>query len=298
MFEPYDLFALGAAACWAIGAVLSVSPSRHLGAFAFARWRMLIVSAALWAAILATRGWSPIPLEVAEVMGLSGLIGIFIGDSAFFSAMNLLGPRRSGVLFATNAVFSVFLGMLIFGERMNFLGALGAVLTLAGVTIAVMFGRHKKETHSWEADHGNVKTGVALGLLAALCQAIGTLIAKPAMKADFDPLTAAAMRVTVATAAHFVLLGLGVKITRSQKPATLGVLFQTGLNGVIAMGLGMSLLLQALKQGDVGMVSILASVSPVLVLPLLWIHLRRSPAPGAWLGAVLTVLGTSCILLR
>ncbi|HBN89118.1 MAG TPA: EamA family transporter, partial [Rheinheimera sp.] len=32
-------------------------------------------------------------------------------------------------------------------------------------------------------------------------------------------------------------------------------------------------------------------------LPLLWLVYKRSPAWGAWLGAVLTVLGTMLILL-
>ena len=44
MFAPFDLLALGAAACWALASILSVAPSRHLGAFAFTRWRMLMVA--------------------------------------------------------------------------------------------------------------------------------------------------------------------------------------------------------------------------------------------------------------
>jgi len=56
--------------------------------------------------------------------------------------------------------------------------------------------------------------------------------------------------------------------------------------------------LLALQKGDVGMVAILSSVSPVLVLPLLWLHLGRAPAPGAWVGALMTVAGTALILLR
>jgi drug/metabolite transporter (DMT)-like permease len=39
-------------------------------------------------------------------------------------------------------------------------------------------------------------------------------------------------------------------------------------------------------------------VSPVLLLPLLWLRLGRPPAPAAWLGAGLTVVGTGLILLR
>jgi uncharacterized membrane protein len=76
------------------------------------------------------------------------------------------------------------------------------------------------------------------------------------------------------------------------------VLAQTALNGFIAMGVGMTLVLLALEKGDVGMVAILSSVSPILVLPLLWLQLKRAPAAGAWLGAALTVIGTALLLWR
>ena len=46
------------------------------------------------------------------------------------------------------------------------------------------------------------------------------------------------------------------------------------------MGVGMTLVLLALEKGDVGMVAILSSVSPILVLPLLWFQLKRAPATG------------------
>ena len=298
MLAPFDLLALGAAACWALGSVTSVSPARHLGAFAFTRWRMLMVALMLWALALLSGGWRLLPQASWGVLALSGLIGIFIGDTALFAAMNRLGPRRAGALFATHAVFSVMLGGWLLSERMSRQAALGAGLTLAGVMLAILLGRHKQESHAWEADQGHVGAGVALVLLAALCQAVGALIVKPMMSANVDPIAASALRVTVACAAHFVLLWMGFASARAQQAPTGRVLLQTGLNGFIAMGAGMTLLLMALKKGDVGMVAILSSVSPVLVLPLLWLHLRRAPALGAWLGAALTVLGTALVLSR
>ncbi|NCN97195.1 MAG: DMT family transporter, partial [Rhodoferax sp.] len=232
------------------------------------------------------------------VMAVSGLVGIFIGDTALFSAINRLGPRRAGVLFATHAAFSAALGFIWLGERMSLQAFLGAVLTLAGVMLAIVLGRHKNETHAWEADHGHIGLGVALALVAALCQAVGSLIAKPVMATQVDPVMASAVRVTVATVAHFVLLAAGFRAARAQQTPTLRVLAQTGLNGFIAMGIGMTLVLLALEKGDVGMVAILSSVSPILVLPLLWFQLKRAPALGAWVGASLTVVGTALILWR
>lgn len=295
---PYDLLALGAAACWAVGSVMSVMPSRHLGAIAFTRWRMAMVALMLWAVVAVQGSWHSFDGHAWGIMAVSGLIGIFIGDTALFSAINRLGPRRAGVLFATHAAFSAVLGFALLEERMSWQAMVGGLLTLAGVMLAILLGRHKDETHAWEADRGHVGLGVALALLAALCQAVGSLIAKPVMVQQVDPIMASAVRVTVATAAHAVLLLTGFRAARASQSPTLRVLAQTGLNGFIAMGIGMTLVLLALEKGDVGMVAILSSVSPILVLPLLWLQLKRAPAPGAWLGAVLTVVGTALILWR
>jgi drug/metabolite transporter (DMT)-like permease len=294
----YDLLALGAAACWAVGSVMSVTPARHLGAFAFTRWRMAMVALMLWSVVAFTGSWRTFDSSAWGVMAVSGLVGIFIGDTALFSAINRLGPRRAGVLFATHAAFSAGLGFVVLGERMSLQALLGAVLTLAGVMLAIVLGRHKDETHAWEADHGHVGLGVALALVAALCQAVGSLIAKPVMALQVDPVMASAVRVTVATLAHTLLLLAGFGAARATQAPTLRVLAQTALNGFIAMGVGMTLVLLALEKGDVGMVAILSSVSPILVLPLLWFQLGRAPALPAWLGAGLTVLGTVLLLSR
>ena len=303
MVSSYDLFALGAAACWAGSSMLAVGPVRHLGAFAFVRWRMALVGAMLWVVVLATGSWRTLAWDTSGVLALSGLVGIFVGDTALFGATHRLGPRRAGVLFAMHAAFSALLGFAVLGERMGLQAALGGVLTVAGVMSAIVLGRHKEEAHAWEADHGSLRGGVVLGLVAALCQALSTLIAKPVMGVQtpglaVDPIAASAVRVSVACAAHLVLLWSGAGVARAHQPINRQVFGITALNGFVGMGIGMTFIMMALRIGDVGMVAILSSVTPVLLLPLLWWRLRRAPAPGAWVGAALTVVGTALILLR
>ena len=288
---PYDVFALAAAACWAFGSLLSVEASRHLGAFSYTRWRMLLVAAMLWATTLVLNGVQTPSFTHFGTMALSGLIGIFIGDTALFSAMNRLGPRRAGILFATHAIFSALLGFAVFGERMSAQALAGAALTISGVMIAILFGQR-------ETNEGHPGIDIVLGLVAGLGQALGTLVAKPAMADGMDPVEASAIRVSVACAAHFCLLWFGVKVAQPVRRPTLPVLIQTGLSGLVSVALGMTLLLLALKRGDVGMVAILSSVTPILLLPLLWLRLRRVPAKGAWCGAAITVIGTALILSR
>ena len=225
--------------------------------------------------VLLNGAWHSIHAEQAWVLILSGLIGIFIGDTALFASMNRLGPRRTGVLFATHAVFSALLGFVVLDERMGPQAMMGGALVVGGGMTAIALGSRKDES-----------------------QATGSLIAKPVMASGVDPVAATVLRVGATCAAHLVLLWAGASVARTQNPLSLAVLGKVALSGMIGMGLGMSLILLALQRGNVGMVGILSSVSPVLVLPLLWWHLGRSPAQGAWWGAGLTVLGTVLVLVR
>lgn len=298
MTWTYDILALAAAASWALGSTLSVAPSRHLGAIAYSRWRMLLVAMMLWAATLLWLGRPSIGAAQLWPLVLSGVVGIFIGDSANFAALNRLGPRRTGVLFATHAAFSAVLGYLLFDERMNAQALLGAVMAMAGIVIAIAFGRRRGESHDWEATHDRLRVGVLLGLTAGLSQSVGTLLAKPAMAAGINPVEASAVRVSAACVAHFGLLAAAPTVAAARAPIDRRVLAQTGLSGFVGMGVGMTLLLLALRYGDVGMVAILSSVTPIFVLPVLWVAFKRVPAPGAWVGAILTVAGMALILSR
>ena len=277
---------------------MSATPAGHLGTFAFTRWRMSLVLLMLVPVVAVSGSWRSLTLADCAVLGLSGFIGIFVGDTALFGAMNRLGPRRTSVLFATHAFFSALLGYFVLGEQMGAQAMVGGSLVMGGVMTATLMGRHKDDAHAWESDRGQWGLGVALGLLAALCQAVSSLIAKPVMVSGADPIAATAVRVTATCVAQFVLLWSGFAAARAQHKASARILLQVGWIGFLGMGVGMTFILLALKHGDVGMVAILSSVSPVLVLPLLWLRLKRAPAPGAWLGAGFTVLGTALVLLR
>ncbi|MBZ9612187.1 DMT family transporter [Rheinheimera maricola] len=294
----YEYLALAAATCWAVGSLMSATASTHLGAFAFTRWRMLCAAVMLWLIAAVSDGWVTLAIDSLGLLVLSGVIGIFIGDTALFAAMNRLGPRRAGVLFATHALFSVVLAYFFLGETQWGWTLIGSSLLVSGVMTAIFFGKRKTELHAWEANQSQLRSGVALGLLAALCQAVATLMLKPLMETDIDAVSASAVRMSTAFVLHQLIFMLGFKVARAYLPMTKKVFLLVLANAALSMVLGMTLILQALRHGDAGMVAVLSSVSPVLVLPLLWLVYKRSPAWGAWLGAVLTVLGTVLILLK
>ncbi|MCG6220628.1 DMT family transporter, partial [Vibrio diabolicus] len=137
----YEWLALASASLWAVAALISVTPARHLGAFAYSRWRMFLVTLMLGTMSLFTGGWQTLSTSTLPLLALSGLVGIFIGDTALFACMNRLGPRRSGLLFSCHALFSALLGLWLFNEQLTGWRLLGALLVFSGVMLAILFGR-------------------------------------------------------------------------------------------------------------------------------------------------------------
>lgn len=293
-----ELLAAGAALCWAVGSVFSAAASRRMGAIAFTRWRLFFALTLLWALALHSGQWRSLQAPAVALLVLSGLVGIFIGDTALFACMNRLGPRRSGVLFASHALFSALLAWVFLGETLWGWTLLGSSLLVSGVMVAIAWGRRADEGHAWEQTRGQLLIGVALGLLAALCQSVATLMIKPLMSTGVDPVAASAVRTSASFVAHLLLLWGGVRLARIQHPLTARTLGATWASAAVAMALGMTLILAALRQGQANLVGILSSLTPVLLLPLLWLVYRRRPALGAWLGAAMAVAGSALILAR
>ncbi|MBQ4680494.1 DMT family transporter [Aeromonas dhakensis] len=292
----YEWLALAAASLWAVAALISVKPARHLGPFAYSRWRMCLVSLMLGSMSLLTGGWHTLSGSALPLLAISGLIGIFIGDTALYACMNRLGPRRSGLLFSCHALFSALLGLWLFNEQLTGSRLAGAMLVFVGVMLAILFGRRSSGSE-WEKIRGGLVAGVALGLTAALCQSLGAIIAKPVMMGgDVDAVSASGVRMGSALLAHCALRMTGLPLSKPLHPINRRIFGMIALNGFLAMALGMTLILVALKQGDVGMVAILSSTTPVILLPLLWWHSGERPSAAAWAGTLLATLGTMLVL--
>lgn len=292
----YEWLALAAAFLWAISSIISVVPARHLGAFSYSRWRMGCTAVILTVMASLTGGWFSVSQAHIAPMVFSGLIGIFIGDTALFACMNRMGPRQAGLLFACHAVFSAILGYFLFSESMSSIEFIGASFVFSGVLTAIFFGKKKQGQHDWEAIKGNVWVALSLGLVAALCQALGGIIAKPVMQTSIDPVAASAIRMISAFVAHALFRATGSEVAKPIKPITSRVFAITALNGFLAMAVGMTLILYALRDGNVGMVALLSSTTPIMVLPILWLYLKQRPNRYAWIGAIMAVIGTGILV--
>ena len=74
---------LGASLCFAVAGLLAVEPSRVLGAIRFNRIRMLVISVLLLTVSWFSGGIDTLSMDVLPVLVISGLVGIFLGDTFF-----------------------------------------------------------------------------------------------------------------------------------------------------------------------------------------------------------------------
>lgn len=77
----HELAALGAATCWALTGLISAGPAGHLGALAFNRARQVFVTCLLGLYLLATGTWRELDAGSITPLLLSGIVGIFAGDT-------------------------------------------------------------------------------------------------------------------------------------------------------------------------------------------------------------------------
>ena len=83
----YYFIAILAALCWAIASLISADVTRTIGGLAFNRLRLFFVSVMLISYTFYLDTWETINQEFLIIILISGIIGIFIGDTLLFIAL-------------------------------------------------------------------------------------------------------------------------------------------------------------------------------------------------------------------
>ena len=293
----YYFLAILASLCWSISSLISADISRTIGGLVFNRLRLFFVSIMLILYTTAIDTWKTIELDLLNIIILSGVIGVFFGDTLLFIALQKIGPRRNNILFALAAPFTILLNIFFLKQNMTLIELIGCFTVFIGVVIAIAYGTNKENSHRWESIEGSLYLGIIFGILAALCQAIGLIIMKPILDLGVDPIASAAVRTSVSAILLSFTFMSNNKYLVSLSPITMKLVFKSIISGFLGMALGMSLLLIALQHADAGIVATLSSTSPILVLFLIWILTKKLPTLGSWIGTVLAIVGTGLIFI-
>ncbi|MDE1991114.1 MAG: DMT family transporter [Rhizobiaceae bacterium] len=302
-----ELLAIASATCIALSSMFIGELNGRVPLMRLARWQL--TSAFLMTVIAATfaGGWGTLGIWQIEALIASSLAGIVVASTTYFASIYTAGPRVTALLFSLASPFALLFGYLVFGETITLRQGIGVALILLGIVIAIGVRRRRPAPMIPLGDDQPVTApappaqrppliGIVLGVVTALGQAIGSLLARPAMASGVEPFAAMAIRSGFAVICFWAILA--VPIGRSEKTAfrmrDFGFIVTAAFFGT---ALGMSLLMAALKTGNVGLVSTLSSMTPIVILPMVWLRSGQMPRAHAWGGAALAIVGTALISL-
>jgi drug/metabolite transporter (DMT)-like permease len=284
--------ALGASLCWAVGALMAHRPATQLGAFEFTRTQLISSFALLSVIVTALDGWQSVTWVHWPSFVAASLIGVVCNNLAMIACLRRGGPRRMQLLVSMSAPFAALLGFLFLGESMSPRKIVGVGLAFSGLLLAILFRRRGQHL---EAVQGSLAVVIALGLFAAICSAIGLIALKPALLAGTAPLAATALRTGGGALVISILALWPAEAFEAPTRRTPGVVLRAILPGFVGYIAAVGLQLYALRSYDAGIVAVLSSMAPVVMLPMIWIMSGDPPLLSAWLGAILAVLGAGII---
>ena len=289
------ILAIGAAAIWSMVALSATRIVRYFGSYNYNLLRLLGIIVFLFPYVYIN--WESIYFNqsIFSAIVLSSIIGIIIGDTFLFICLKRLGPRRQALLFSMQIPFTIILAEVFLQTLPSFIELIGCSLIFLGILIAIQFNKTIPDD-DLENIQGNKYAGLFAGIGLALCQSIGIILMKPALEST-DPIIVSYLRVIVAAV---IMFGSLFFIKNNQLWERMKDIKKTVFSiflGFMGMGVGMTMLIIALKDGNPGVISTLSSTMPIMIIPILWVVTKNYAGHLAVVGATLTCVGTGIIFL-
>jgi drug/metabolite transporter (DMT)-like permease len=296
-----EIAALVASVCWSLNSIQFTLAGRRVGSEVVNRVRLVLAVLYLSLAHLLLHGelW---PVHAGPFrwgwLGLSGVVGLVIGDACLFQAFLFIGPRRAILLMTLVPVISTLLAWGWLGETLR-PAEVGAVLLTVGGIAWVVAERQRDPAGRIPAQRERHYTlGVLLGLGGAMGQALGLVTSKQGLNGGFPPLSATVIRMVVGSGVIWLLT-----LFRGQVGATWHALGDRRARLFIVGGslvgpfIGVWLSMVAVQHAQVGIASTLMALSPIIMIPLdHWIF--HEPASlRSVAGTVVALVGAAIIFL-
>lgn len=277
------LAALGSAASWSIGAVLFKELGESLSSFAMTLVKGAVSVLLLGVLTVLFGGYANIGREAYLYLILSGVLGIALSDTFFFSALKEVSPQTITLLFTFGQVVTVLLAVLLLGETLPLQGWAGIALIITGITIGMFSGGTEKGTSSLR--------GIILGLISILLMSFSVILTKKGL-AEVSTLYATFIRMFSGTMG-MLLVGITTRRLGSWvtpfRDTRLMLKFALSVC-VITLG-GFWLAIVAFKYTTVAVANSLISTEPIFVLPVAAFLLKEKVTLQAVIGAVVATVG-------
>ena len=294
-----ELAALGTSLCFSFTSTFFTLAGRQVGSVVVNRIRLLLAVGFLMLVHWALLG-QPLPLGAGPErwfwLGLSGIIGLVLGDALLFQAFVWIGPRISMLMMSLVPVISTALAWVFLGETLTGQQLLAVSITVAGVAWVILERSGTNGTPGTEQRYG---LGILFALGGATGQALGLVTAKQGLIGDFSPISGTLIRMLTAT-----IVMWGFTIAMRKVRSTLQHLRQDNRAAMqIVTGsffgpfLGVTLSMIAVQTTQVGVAATLMALTPVFLLPISHFVFHEHIGWRATIGTLVAIAGVALLML-
>lgn len=286
--------------CWVLSTISFTESGKRVGSMVVNRVRMVFGLILLISANFFLYK-ELIPLSASGDrwfwLGLSGFIGLALGDIFLFQSFLLIGPRRAMLFVAAVPVLNTLFAWLFLHETLTTFGYLGIFITVGGIFLVLSEKNHHNDELA--KDKKNFHKGYLFVGLGVLGQSVGMILARKGVYGDFPSLTGTLIRAIVATIVFFVLslITKEVKSTFTAVKEDHKALLWIFLGSITGPFLGIWLALTGLQLTDVGIASTLQALAPVIMLPVSHYLYKEHISLRAIIGTVIAMIGVAAIFM-
>ncbi|NLD24620.1 MAG: DMT family transporter [Bacteroidales bacterium] len=286
-----EIASLLTAICWTLSAIYFEKAGRRIGSLSVNIIRIFLGVIFLGITTYFTRGMF-FPMDATAYnwfwLGISGIVGFFLGDLFLFKSYTIIGSRTSQLVMSLTPMITAIIGWFFLQEILSFQSILGIVVSVTGIMIAVA-GKKLKLNVPLQ--------GFLYALGGAMGQAVGLILSKKGM-GDYDAVAATQIRAIVGFAAFAILVTImkrwkrvlfTIRDKKGMKATTIGAIFGPFI--------GVTLSLYAVQHTSTGIASALMALTPIfIIVPSAIMFKEKITAPQV-IGAVISIIGATIFFL-
>lgn len=288
-----EFYSLACALVWASAVVLFKKSGESLPPVPLNLFKNLLGLGLLLLTVLVLHGAAApdIPPEVVLLALFSGFLGIGVGDSLYFRALNGIGASRMGIAQTMYSPFVILLSTLFLGERLTLTQLAGVALVLGGIVLV-------NDLRGAHAEGRALRRGVADAAASVFVMAVGVVIAKPLLE-RYDFLWIVSLRLVGGT------LGLLMFLALRRETVSAWASFKTVRHwphiiagSVAGAYLSMMLWLAGYKYTQASIAAVLNEMAAIFIIALAAVFLKDRLKPAQLAGSLLAVAGVVLVVWR
>lgn len=288
-----ECFALITALGWALSSLFFEKASKRADSVSVNVIRLMMGIVFLGAFTYVDKGIA-LPIDATsynwKILGISGFIGLFLGDQFLYEAYVLIGARICMLFMTMTPIVVGIFGYLFLGESLTILQIMAMVITCSGVLLVVIKPKNENSEKKLSSK------GVAFICIATVLEAIGIVFTKMG-SIGYDASSSTQIRMICAFAVFIFFItfkrmwGKIFDVVRDGKNLILIAL------GTITATAGITFLVAALNLGHAGIISTISSTSPILIIPISYLFFKERIRLKEIIGACISVFGIALFFL-